>query len=249
MGPDMARLLKSGGEVLPLSGWWLAASIPVIAAWIGAAVYLLRHRDKFRAAHGLFFGVSILALIISLRAARMFDYFVPFAALFAASVLSPLIPSHREKSAYAFGFAYLLAAASLIPSLTTVRNAPSVDRYRSASNFLATLPGRPHIWNTEWQQYPFLYFWNPDGRYVTGMEPALFYRADPARYWKWRKLADDAVDDSATLDSCIFDDFHATHIVVDRKVTPRLAAQLAAHPRIAEVFHDSELSVFSLRAN
>jgi hypothetical protein len=196
----------------------------------------------------LVFGVSLFAFGMSLLAARMFDYFVPFAVIFAAIVLSPLIAEHRERFAYGFGALFLGAALGVIPSYVASSGAPSLDRYRDAAQFLAKQPNAT-VFNTEWQQYPFLYYWDWNSRYLTGLDPTFFYKLDQARYWEWRKLADDEVADPSDLDKCIFTEFHATHVLVDRKLTPKLATQLAANPHIAEVFHDSELSVFTLRAN
>lgn len=248
-GVDMARMLEAGGEVLPISVWWLVASIPMLGAWAAAIVVVaLRwRRERPEPAVWMLFGVSLAALAISARAARMFDYFVPFAALFAAAVLAPWVARNKEKAAYAFGGALLLVAASVAPAVVAARGAPAIERYRAASEFLAAQPGPTLVWNTEWQQYPFLYYWNWSSRYITGMEPALFYNAAPERYWQWRKLADDAVEDAAGLDALVFRDFGATHILVEYEKSPRLAAQLAAHPRVAEVFRDASIAVFAPR--
>ncbi|MEO8099177.1 MAG: hypothetical protein ABI811_15845 [Acidobacteriota bacterium] len=246
-GADLAVQLKAGGEVLPISIWWLAASMPVLGAWaIAIGVVLFRwKRERPTAAQWLLFGIGLAALGVSFRAARMFDYFVPFAAMLAATVLAPLILRNREKSAYAFGFAYLLCAASLVPALSTVRSAPNVDRYRAASEFLAKQPGETMVINTAWQQYVFLYFWNPHSRYVTGMEPTLFYNSDPALYWEWRKLADDNADAPAV--DAAFRDLRATHILVDPALTPKLAGVLRGDGSMVEVFHDQDLLVFGRR--
>jgi hypothetical protein len=249
IGADVGRLLKIGREAQPLTGFWLLASIPVMLVWMGAIVRCIWRVRVQRPSvpEALTFGVSLFALLMSFRAARMFDYFVPFAVIFAAIALSPLIAQHRERFAYGFGALFLGAAFGIIPSYAASTGAPSLDRYRDAAQFLARQPNAT-VFNTEWQQYPFLYYWDWNSRYLTGLDPTFFYKLDEARYWEWRKLADDEAD-AATLDDRIFSDFHATHMLVDRKLTPKLATQLASNPRIAEVFHDSELSVFTLRTN
>ncbi|MEP6960989.1 MAG: hypothetical protein ABI995_02865 [Acidobacteriota bacterium] len=246
-GADVAVQLKAGGEVLPISGWWLAASIPVLGAWGIAIVVMVARwkRQRPSPAQWLFFGISLAALLVSFRAARMFDYFVPFAAVMAGAVLGPLIPRNREKSAYAFGFAYLLCAASLVPALATVRSAPSVDRYRGASEFLARQGGDGLVMNTAWQQYVFLYYWNPKSRYLTGMEPGLFYNLDRERYWLWRKLSDDLADEAGVM--AAFRDFGGTYLLVDRRGTPKLGELMEGMVGVGEVFRDGEMSVFVRR--
>ncbi len=250
LGADVGRLLKIGREAQPITGFWFLASIPVMIVWTGAIIrWIWRIRSQRPGiADSLMLGLSLFAFFMSMLAARMFDYFVPFAVIFAAIVLSPLIDQHRERFAYGFGALFLTAALGVVPSYVASTSAPSLDRYRDAAQFLAKQP-HATVFNTEWQQYPFLYFWDWNSRYLTGLDPTFFYKLDTARYWKWRKLADDEVADPAALDQCIFSDFHATHILVDRKLTPKLATQLASNPRIAEVFRDSELSVFTMRVN
>ena len=47
------------------------------------------------------------------------------------------------------------------------------------------------MFNTQWEQYPFLYFWNSQNTYITGIEPAVMFVRDARRYWLWRHIAND----------------------------------------------------------
>ena len=132
-------VLDIGGESRPLRAGWVLTALPVFAVWLPAlGVMAARFRRASpTAAQTLVFGMSLLFLAAAFRAARSLDYFVPFAVVFAASVLSPWIGMHREKAAYGFGFLFLLAGFLLIPATGTMRAAPSVGRFRAASEFLA----------------------------------------------------------------------------------------------------------------
>lgn len=245
LGPDVARLLKVGGEVLPLSVWWLVASIPTLTVWsAGILVLGWRWRAK-RPCSGewVLLALSLFCLAVSLRAARMFDYFTPVAVIFAAIVLGPYVSRNRERSSFAFGALFLLAAASFIPSLQAVRSAPSVDRYRGVAQYLAKQPASV-VWNTQWQQYPFLYFWNPHSRYLTGMDPTLFYNLDQKRYWEWRKFADDDAANAPVRK--MLQEFGVTHLVVDQRVTPHLSDVLE-RAGSRKVFEEQNLLVFEAR--
>ncbi len=245
LGPDVARLLKVGGEVLPLSVWWLVASIPTLIVWV-AAILVLAWRWRVKrptAGEWVLLALSLFCLAVSSRAARMFDFYTPAAGLFAAVVLGPSVLQQRERWRFAFGALFLLAAASLIPSLQAVRSAPSVDRYRGAAEFLAKQPDAV-VWNTQWQQYPFLYFWNWQSRYLTGMDPTLFYNLDQKRYWEWRKFADDDAANAPVQQ--LLQEFGVTHIVVDQRITPNLGAALE-HAGSRKVFEEQNLLVFQAR--
>lgn len=245
LGPDMARALKSGGEVLPIGVWWLAAAIPVLLPWAASIVKSARRPAEIKPSQWMLLLVSLATLAVSFRAARTFDYFPPAAIAFSASVLSPWVARNREKAAYTFGFLLLLMAATAVPALSTVRSAPSADRYRAASEYLAAAAPDALVLNTQWEQYPFLYFWNTQSRYLTGMEPALFYRADPDLYWLWRKLADDQIDGldlAATAHA-----FGARFVLVDRDRNPRLDHALASDPRFRSAFANDWIQVLEIR--
>jgi hypothetical protein len=240
--PEMAVRLKAGGELLPLSGWLLLASLPILLIWGTAVVAKLRRRVHLNDAQWMLLGLGVVTFAAALRASRFMDYFVPFAALSAATLITP----PGDKRLFAHIGAGVLFTVSLGLSSVSAQGSLSIERYRAISEFLHQENAKL-VFNTAWQQYPPLYFWNPQSRYVTGMEPGLFHSADPERYWQWRKLADDAVTETEPLAHLAFVEFGASHMVVDRDKTPRLARQLRAHARFEEVFHDHHMSAFAPR--
>jgi hypothetical protein len=229
--------LQSGGELRPISAPLLLASLPILGLWLAALAAALRQRLNTH--QQLLLTLSVVTLLASLRAQRFFDYFVPFAALFAATTLSPFIEQRPRAARKLLITVFVLCALSIIPVGIASREAPSVDRYRAASAFLATQPNAI-VFNTAWQQYPFLYFFNPRAQYLTGMEPGLFHAADAKRYATWRTYADDASPDLATLA-----DFKATHILIDRVRTPKLLDQLRAHSGFRQTFDDGQFTIFA----
>ena len=68
--------------------------------------------------------------------------------------------------------------------------APPMDRYREAGLWLRA-HARPDdvIANVHWDTFPELYFWNPRGRYVWGMDPVFTYAYDQSLFWKISHLA------------------------------------------------------------
>lgn len=237
LGHDAAQTLDIGGELRPMNPWWLAASIPVMVAWLAAiAVYWRERKSRPQL---VLLAMSLVSLAMSFRAARMFDFFVPVAVVFAASVLSARLPQHREKAAYAFGFLFLICAANLVPAYATVKKAPSVFRYQGVSEFVLSHDADAMVFNTHWEQYPFLYFWNWRSRYITGMDPTFLYFTDARRYWLWRHVSDDAPDKDV---ADVAHEFGARYILVDRSLNPKLTGLLRG--RMPEVYQDSAISLF-----
>jgi hypothetical protein len=110
------------------------------------------------------------------------------------------------------------------------------------------------VFNTQWEQYPFLYFWNSDNTYVIGIDPSLMYYQDARRYWLWRHIAN---DEPATCDhpqcggnvrsitSAIEEDFGARTVVVEHERNPRLE-QVLRSASYREVYRDGACSLFAL---
>jgi len=195
-------------------------------------------------------------LIGSFRVSRTIDLFVPFAVLFAASVISPWLEQHRVKAQLAFGFLYLLSAIALIPTFSTIRSSPSITLYEGASAFLSHEAPNQIVLNTHWEQYPFLYFWNWQSRYVTGIDPTFLYRNSASRYWLWRHMSDDAPATCAEQtcegrpllapEEAAIREFGARFIVVEQSKNPKLLTALRASSKAREAYQDSYLSVFEM---
>ncbi len=253
-----SEILDIGGESRPLSSGWLWTALPVFAVWLPAlAVMTVRfRRQRPTPPQTLVLSISVLFLIAAFRAARSMDYFVPFAVLFAAAVLSPWLETEREKAAYGFGFLFLLAGFLLIPAASAMHAAPSVDRFRGASEFLAREGPDALVVNTHWEQYPLLYFWNWRSRYVTGIDPTFLYLNDPRRFWLWRHMADDSLPlcgqracqqmEAVSLTDAVAEGLGARYVIVDRKANPKLDAALRGEEKIREAFRDDGVSVFAV---
>jgi len=251
-----AGVLDIGMESRPLNAGWLLTALPVFAVWLPAlGLTIARFRRQRPApAQLLVLGMSMVFLAAAFRAARSMDYFVPLAILFAASVLSPWVGTHKEKAAYGFGFLFLLAAFLLIPATNTIRSAPSIERFQGAATFLAREAPHELVVNTHWEQYPLLYFWNWQSRYVTGIDPTFLYLHNHRMYWLWRHMSDDQLPtcgepdcaraEPAAVEDAIARDLGATYVVVDRQANPKLNDALRASGAMREAFHDANVSVF-----
>jgi hypothetical protein len=247
-----------GMEVRPISIGWLAVSIPVFIVWLPAVFILLANVRLRKPSYGqwLLLAMSGLLLAGSFRVSRTLDLFVPFAVVLSASVLSPLLDAHREKAQFGFGFLFLFCAVAAIPAFSTIRSATSISVYQGASDFLTREGGQETVFNTHWEQYPFLYFWNWRSRYVTGIDPTFLYRSSSRRYWLWRHLSDDAAitcgaqfcEHSLMLpaDVAIQSEFQARFAVIEKAKNPKLLAALRASSKAKEAYQDSNLSVFEL---
>ena len=254
---EAAAVLDLGGELRPMNAGWILTALPVFAVWLPAlaALCVRLKRQRPTAPQTLLLGISVLFLASAFRTARSMDYFVPFAVLFAASILSAWIETHREKAAYGFGFLFLMSGFLLVPAMGTMRDAPSIDRFRAASEFLARQEPDALVVNTHWQHYTVLYFWNWRSRYVAGIDPSFWYAHDVRRYWLWRHMADDQLPVCAQsdcrnaelvrLEDAVTIGLGGRYVIVDRQENPKLDAALRGNQRMHEAFRDAAISIFA----
>jgi hypothetical protein len=250
--------LEIGPELKPLTIWAIVASLPVVASWAVAVVETLRRRRDSKLSPGVLVMLlaSLGAFLVSLGAARTFDYFVPFAVLFAAAVLSPWIEKNRKDARYLAAMLLGFCILNVAMAFGGVSNAPSISSYSGASEYLRRHGRDAVVFNTQWSQYPFLYFWNAGSRYVNGIDPTFLFMNDAERYWMWRHISDDETETCGQpqckpgtamgVHAAVARWFSASYILIEPSENPRLAADLVVDPGFRQVYTDPRVKLFAV---
>jgi hypothetical protein len=246
-----------GGELYPVrSWWWIATSLPVLALWLAAVPIRLRQlmRGNFSPGTDLLFAASVVTFAGTIRVGRTADFFVPFAMLFAACVLSPLLGNWRKDLRYIGVPLGLICAANVYLASTYVLGSPSIARFRGAAEYLRANAPRDLVANAQWGDYQFLFFWNSQTRYVVGIEPTMMYLSDPKKYWLWRHMSDDepttcgeehcADSERIAIASAVRDQLGAKYVFAEHAVNPRLEKVLHQTAGVEEVYRDPAFSIF-----
>jgi len=251
-------------ELLPLNMEWVNPSRPILGVWLVAVLRTiwLWTKQKPSSSTLLLLGMSLAAFVGSLRVARTFDYFVPLAVLSSAAVISPWILESRRNLVDAAAVATVLLVLCGLNVAAVHRvlvKTPSANRFRGASEYLLANGRGALVFNTQWEQYPFLFFWNSRNTYITGIDPSLMLRQDPRRYWLWRHVSDDADftcdipkcagDDLKSVPDTVIEDFGAPFLVLEHDKNPHLEAMLGKDLSSREVYRDDFCSVFALRTH
>lgn len=206
-------------------------------------------------------------LLLTLRSRRFVEYFVPFAVLFAASVVSPFLERWHGRGGTATGRRRAGAAAaatiavgvlawSAVGTTTAVWNsfhdfrAVPPDRYRAAAEWMRDLSREGDIvFNPRWDEFAQLFYWNQKNYYVVGMDPTFLYLYDQNLYRDWyRFYKDDVADLSAEwIHDTLTRQFRASFVFVDRFENPRLLRLLAGSSQFREIFADPFVAVYAVR--
>jgi hypothetical protein len=247
-----------GGELHPMSSWWwVATSLPVLFVWICALVVGIRRgRASLTPATGLLLAASAISLAGTFLVGRTADFFVPFAILFAAVVLSPRLPACRRDLPSIGVLLALCCGVYVGLTCQYVLEAPGLARFRGAAEYLRTHARGELVANADWGDYYFLYYLNPASRYVVGIEPTMMYLSGADKYWLWRHVSDDetatcprehcADGERQDIATAFRTGLGARYIFTEHAVNPRVEARLLTTPDVTKVYRDSGYSIYRL---
>jgi len=250
-------------EHLPLSWEIVDPARPLMAVWLLAllrAAWLWKKRTlSLSQPARLFLTMSLVCFLASLAIGRVFDYFIPLAALSAAAILTPWIqerPRNRMDAAAAATVLAVFCTANVVRAYQAVTRAPSSGRFRGVSEYLLRNAPGVTVFNTQWEQYPMLYFWNSENTYIVGIDPSFMLNRDPRHYWLWRHIANEepytcdvprcTAGQSKEIARAVADDFGAGVILVEHDTNKRLDQALRDNREFREVYRDKDCSLFQV---
>jgi hypothetical protein len=169
--------------------------------------------------------VCVVLLLMSLKSRRFMEYFPPFAVAFGAFTIT----SRLERVSYAWLrrsvdrlIAATAAAAVTIVSAATmvvtvylaraeIKEEPSPYSYRGSSQYVAShAAAGSMIFNTNWDAFPALFYYNPDYAYVAGLDPSYLYDRDHELWKLYEDITNGDRDDAAKM---IGERFGAEYVV------------------------------------
>jgi len=246
-----------GNEWYPYETWTLVEnSGPALAAFVlGALAMAWRGQRPDRATLAAF-GLSVVFGLMLFKSRRFVEYFPAFALLFLALAAAPLAAgwveaAGRRVGRLAWAAAPLaLAAVLALPLVYTLDGARAAmqrslppTRYAAASAWLQanTAPGSL-IFQTDWDDFPRLFFYNPQNLYTAGLDPTYLELYDPALYAEWVDITQGEVTPPSPA---IRARFGAEYAITDLRHGDFLRAA-AEDPGLAEVYRDDEAVIFQL---
>lgn len=204
--------------------------------------------------------VAIGFLALQVRSRRIIEYFPAFAALLAAWTWSfiglpladrPLRALRRWRGWLTMPVGLLLAGW-LVQTVDLARHdatgAPAnaqIESYREASHWLVTNTARGSlVYNTDWDDFPQLFFWNSHNAYVLGLDATFMSLYDAELYRTWRSISSGSMPNPS---AALRERFGAEHVLSDTRHNAFLR-QAAADPGLEEVFRSPTAVVFRVRA-
>ncbi|MEI7771541.1 MAG: hypothetical protein WCI67_16230 [Chloroflexales bacterium] len=250
-----------GNEWYPYQTWTLVGnSGGALVAWVCGVFALGWRGRRFDRAQLTAFGLSVIFGYLLFKSRRFIEYFPPFALIFAALSLSPLLrdPPQLGPRVSAWlqtrlGRAAIPAAlAALIIAMAAITlpnaRAAMVDSkpaatYADASAWLIahTAPGSM-IFQTDWDDFPRLFFYNSANIYTTGLDPTYMELYDADLYRQWVDITRGNVSNPAEL---IGERFGAAYVISDLEHAGFMR-KAAADPQMEEVYRDKFAVIYHI---
>jgi hypothetical protein len=186
-----AVTIDVGSEWYPYDTWEMLTKNAALFALCFAALLAFDYRKRSRDHRPLFFLLlSALFLLMSLRWRRFLEYWPPFAILFAAFTfhaepveLPRRIPARLATAALAAALG-VAAFANAVGARTEIRDLRDPFAMRGASAWLADhTPDGSMVFNTDWVEFPELFYYNQRNVYATGLDARYLLDAEPD-LWK-----------------------------------------------------------------
>lgn len=254
--------LRLGTEFLPLDSRSLVVDNLGTFVALGGAAWLLSRAGRGSAHARTLLVMSFGWLALTLMSQRFIEFWAPFTMLLAGVA----VRDHREHPRNApagwgvggrprWAPVWGWVAAALVAATLGVHNVRGVWAALSeeeegvlagAAQWLDAhaTPG-DKVFHLGWDEFPELFFFAPEQRYLVGLDPTFLYATDPERWRLWNDIATARVDDLAEP---IRSTFRCRFVVAGAKYVSFLH-EARRDPRFVADYEDPHASVFSLRGS
>ncbi len=251
-----ATSVSVGNEWYPYdTGQLLENSLPALIAFVSGAFALGLAGRKMDLRTTLSFLIALLFGLMLFKARRFVEYFPPFALIFAAFAWAPLFPVGRSivvsdsKLLANLHIILLVLAVSAgivrtIPETQgSIANSKPYNLYEGASAWLAqNTPAGERVFQTDWDDFPRLFFYNTHNTYLAGLDPTYLQLYDPDLYDVWVSITRGEIEQPSRV---ILERFSARYVHTDLN-HGNFLRKAADDPGLVEVYRDEQAVIFEV---
>ena len=264
---NYAGTIEVGAEWYPFSLPDLVAilSIMLIGVTIAVGVFIYDRKKYLKDPTALaLLLLSLLFAVATIRSRRYVEYLAPLLWLWAAYLVLPflnsalwkkLVQENRQRLGRLapWFIGYFVITIPLGVTLSYVRAFGYVERgiklndLQPASQVIQQYaPPGTVVFNPSWDEFPMLYFHNPNNVYIVGLDATFMYLHDETLYNRWRDITSGKVKQQSAHD--IQQYFNANFVAFDpsREHTKLLLAYLLRDPEVTLLYRDEHNIVFQL---
>jgi hypothetical protein len=252
--------LSVGNEWFPYNTGQLLENSPLaLLAFIGGALALGFAHRRMDTRTTTAYLLAILFGLMLFQSRRFIEYFPPFALIFAAFAWTPILrraqttddetePSIRRiRQVLALALVVVLLFAGTRSTLARAQDSLRASRpygmYAGSAAWLeANTPPGSRVFQTDWDDFPRLFYYNTHNTYLVGLDPTYMQQYDPDLYERWVDITRGRVPRPS---EAIRSEFGARYVMSDLLHGSFL--ELADEdPRLIEVYRDGDSVVFEV---
>jgi hypothetical protein len=186
--------------------------------------------------------MNIVFFILTLKSRRFIEYWPVFAFLSAA-----LIVGRRASTIPLIVGILLLSVLSVFNikyAVSEIRSSINPERYEGSAKWLIdnTHPAEV-VFNADWDDFPFLFFYNHHNYYIVGLDPMYLYTFNQDKSRLYKKITRGKMSKPAQI---INREFGARFIFLDRGHRS-FRRRLRADPYAEKVYEDRGGFVFEIK--
>ena len=247
-----ATSVSVGSEWYPYTTAQLLENSPLaLAAFFSGALALGLSGKRIDLRTLVSFALACLFGLMLLQARRFVEYFPPFALVFAAFAWAPVIENFRTQASIRRLVPALVLVLALIPGAwltlkaaqSSIQTSKPYQTYAGASAWLAAnTPAGERVFQTDWDDFPRLFFHNTHNTYLIGLDPTYMQIYDPELYDLWVSVTRGEVEQPSSV---IRQEFGSGYVITDLRHTDFLA-QAADDANLVEMYRDEDAVVFQV---
>jgi hypothetical protein len=174
-------------------------------------------------------------LALTLKSRRYVEYYVPFAVLNSAKIISGYLKEKSLKKYFQQFYQLFIKKILLISALGTyllftlsyivMRDIAQVyQSLRQGSHFYNLAPSAQWlahnspkdsiVFHSDWDEFPILFYHNDHNYYIVGLDPTFMYNYNQELYWQWVNITLGVT--SSQLHHIIKDNFKASFVYLTK---------------------------------
>jgi hypothetical protein len=259
-----ATSVRVGNEWFPYdTKQLLDNSLPALVAFASGVLALGLSGRKMDARTALALFIALLFGLMLFQARRFVEYFPPFALIFAAFAWAPMfdpqpppapLPSSprlnfvsgllANVSVALLSITVALSIAWSIPAAReAINNSKPYGLYANASAWLEeNTPSRARVFQTDWDDFPRLFFYNTHNTYLVGLDPTYLQLYDADLYDLWVEITQGDVENPSWVIATTFDSRYI-HTDLNHRDFLQVGAE---DPGLKEVYRDDQAVIFEV---
>lgn len=211
--------------------------------------------------------LAIGFLLLTLKAQRYIEYFIPWAVIASSMVLYysgaldrlQQLPTRARQwwhstvlaqTTIILGSLIILStiigpgAVSVVKTWRSHQNGIPITRYAAATDWLKQHSTKGDVvFHSDWDDFPILFYNVERTRYIVGLDPTFLYRRNEELYWKWVNIT--LGEQTERVFETIKQDFKARFVFIEQDHVA-IKQVVEKDPRFIKAYEDSEAIIYRI---